>query len=234
MFKKIANYGEHLTDYHASFVDKLSAKCIVKKICGDKIEIPNVIRVLDSPNDITINDLNPKHIIKSAHASGWNVNIDSTCTIDNIKNRLVSWNTKFNANKEKQYNYIEPKFFIEEKIDDKILGCTGDALVYMFRCIYSKPISIGVKYKKAQNSYDIHWNPKQEPKIPFEIPKPNKLEEMLKLATLLSSEFEFVRIDFYIDKDDAIYFSEFTFTPAGGSQVYDIQTEHEQGSLWTI
>ena len=38
--------------------------------------------------------------------------------------------------------------------------------------------------------------------------------------------------DFYIGKDDVIYFSEFTFTPAGGYQVFDIETEIKQGLMW--
>ena len=55
---------------------------------------------------------------------------------------------------------------------------------------------------------------------------------MLKLAKKLSKPFEFVRIDFYIGENDLIYFSEFTFTPAAGYQVFDLETEMYQGSLW--
>jgi hypothetical protein len=122
--------------------------------------------------------------------------------------------------------------FIEEKICDSILGYTGHACVYMFRCIHSNPISIGVKYKNTQNSYDINWNFTQKPKLPFEIPKPKCLQKLLNLCKILSANFEFVRLDFYIGKDDIIYFSEFTFTPAAGHQVFDNKTEMDQGLLW--
>ncbi|NBP03462.1 MAG: hypothetical protein EBU90_25905 [Proteobacteria bacterium] len=127
---------------------------------------------------------------------------------------------------------MKPRFFIEEKIHDSILGHTGDALVYMIRCIYSKPISIGVKYKTVQNSYDIDWNLKTSA-IKFDIPKPKCLSKLLRLCETLSARFEFVRLDFYIGKDDTIYFSEFTFTPNAGFQVFDIETETAQGLLWT-
>ena len=232
MFKKIFYYGKHLTEDYAEYVDKLEAKRKVKEICGKDISVAKVVRVLGSYNDIADSDINSKYIIKSAHGSGWNVDIDSSVTLDYIIKKLKGWNIKYNSNMEKQYSFIKPRFFIEEKICDAILGYTGCALVYMIRCVHSKPISIGVKYKRVQNSYDIDWNLKSVPKIEFEIPKPKCLPKLLELCKLLSSNFEFVRLDFYIGENDMIYFSEFTFTPAGGVQVFDMETEMKQGLMW--
>lgn len=232
MFKKIEIYGNYLTNKHAKYVDKIEAKKIVKEICGDKIEVAKIIKILESPKDLKNEDLNTSCLIKSAHASAWNINIDNKTSLENVIKKLNAWNKTYNTNNEKQYGFITPRFFIEEKIHDNILGKTGDALVYMIRCVHSEPISIGVKYKKVQNSYDIDWNPTQELKIPFLVPKPKKLKTMLEIAKKLSSDFEFVRIDLYIGKGDIIYFSEYTFTPAGGHQVYDMTTELKQGLLW--
>jgi hypothetical protein len=201
MYKKIKIYGEYLTENYAKYVNKLEAKKIVKEICGDRIQIPKVIKIIPE-NGINQVDLNPNHIIKSAHGSGWNINIDDNTNITDVINKLKLWNRKFNPLNEKQYSYIDPIFFIEEKIHDNLLGLTGEALVYMIRCINGKPISIGVKYKKTQNSYDTKWNLTQPEKILFTIPKPKKLDLMLELAINLSESFEFVRIDFYIGKDD--------------------------------
>jgi hypothetical protein len=232
MFKKIHYYGTQLTKEYAEYVDKLQAKRKVKEICGDDIQVAKVVRILESYNDLTENDFNTNYIIKSSHGSGWNIYNDTSMTLNEAIQKLKSWNNKYNSTMQRQYSFIKPTFFIEEKICDSILGYTGHACVYMFRCIHSKPISIGVKYKKTQNSYDINWNLKETPKIPFEIPKPKCLSKLLNLCEILSSDFEFVRLDFYIGKDDVIYFSEFTFTPAGGYQVFDIKTEMEQGLLW--
>jgi hypothetical protein len=233
MFKKISYYGTTLTKEYAEYVDKLYAKHKVKEICGDDIQVAKVVRILKSYDDLTENDLNKNYIIKSSHGSGWNIYNDASTpiTLNEAINKLRSWNRNYNP-VEKQYSFIEPKFFIEEKICDSILGYTGHACVYMFRCIHSNPISIGVKYKNTQNSYDINWNLTQKPKIPFQIPKPRCLSKLLNLCKILSSNFEFVRLDFYIGENDVIYFSEFTFTPAGGRQVFDIQTEMNQGILW--
>lgn len=232
MFKKISYYGKHLTKEYAEYVDKLEAKLTVKELCGSDIQVAKVVRVLKSYNDITKEDLNPNYIIKSSHGSGWNIDINQSVTLDMIVPKLKSWNIQYNSHMEKQYSFIKPRFFIEEKIVDSILGHTGSALVYMIRCINSNPISIGVKYKKTQNSYDIHWNLTQIPKIDFPIPKPKCLQKLLEISKILSSQFEFVRLDFYIGSNDIIYFSEYTFTPAGGFQVFDIETEIEQGLMW--
>lgn len=234
MFKKIYYYGTQLTHEYAEYVDKLKAKNKVKEICGNNIQIPKIVRVLNSYDDLTEDDLSPNCIIKSSHGSGWNIYNDPSMpiTLNDAIKKLKGWNNKYNSYYEKQYSFIEPRFFVEEKIRDSILGYTGHACVYMFRCIHSNPISIGVKYKKTQNSYDINWNFTQTPKIPFEIPKPKCLSKLLDLCKLLSANFEFVRLDFYIGKNDVIYFSEFTFTPAGGHQVFDNETEINQGLLW--
>ena len=43
----------------------------------------------------------------------------------------------------------------------------------------------------------------------------NKLKQMVKISKILSSKFEFARIDFYLVKNK-IYFGEITFTPQAG------------------
>jgi hypothetical protein len=232
MFKKIFYYGKHLTEDYAEYVDKLEAKRKVKEICGKDISVAMVVRVLESYSDIADIDINSKYIIKSAHGSGWNIDIGEIVTLEDVIRKLKGWNIQYNSHMERQYSFIKPRFFIEEKICDAILGYTGCALVYMIRCVHSEPISIGVKYKKNQNSYDINWNLTQKPKIEFEVPKPKCLMKLLEMCKKLSCNFEFVRLDFYIGKNDEIYFSEFTFTPAGGVQVFDMETEMRQGLMW--
>lgn len=230
MYKKIHYYGNILTKEYSKYVDKIKAKKIVKEICGNDINVAKIIKILDSPNDLLQDDIKEKYIIKSAHGSGWNININENMQVNTLICKLNTWNKSYSKN-EKQYIYIKPRFFIEEKIHDSILGHTGEALVYMIRCIHSKPISISVKYKNVQNSYDLDWNLKSL-KIPFNIIKPKCLSKLLQLCEKLSSNFEFVRLDFYIGIDDVIYFSEFTFTPNAGKPVFDNKTEIEQGLLW--
>ena len=231
--EKIYIYRSFLNEYHSQYTDKLAVKKIVKDICGDKIKVAKVIKILKNWNDIEPNDLNPKYIIKAAHGSGWNIDIKENIDINMCKSLLGSWNRCYST-LEKQYTYIKPVFYIEEKINDKILGTTGEAIVYMIRCIKGKPISIGIKYKGYMNNYDINWKciDSQSQKIPFDLLLDDiKFDEMLHYASILSKPFEFVRMDFYLSQTD-IYFSEFTFTPNAGKQVFTKEIEYTLGKLW--
>ena len=138
------------------------------------------------------------------------------------------WNKKYKPTTERNYSFIEPKFFIEEMLEDKIVK--DSLMVYMIRCVNSEPISIGVKYKDQQNSYDLNWN-KIYSELSFEIPKPDELNLLLDISRRLSKAFEFVRLDYYIT-NKGVYFSEFTFVPNAGLPVFPEEMEYELGKLW--
>jgi hypothetical protein len=228
MYKKIQHYKTQLDGRFAQYVDKIEVKRLLSNI---DVKCANVIRVLDSPNDLTEKDLNCNHIIKSAHGSGWNISIQPSTTVRDAKRLLQSWNKHYSHKYiESQYQYIRPRFFIEEKIDDKYSGKSGSAIVFMFRCIYGKPITIGIKMGDIQNKYHISGEP-IEINFPFEMPLIS-IKKMELLSEKLSDRFEFVRVDFYLSTSDEIYFSEFTFTPACGGKLYSDALEAEFGRLW--
>lgn len=231
-FEKITVYCNHLGEQHAPYVDKLNAKDIIKAKCGDAVSTSKVVRVLKDCNDLRQEDLNQNHIIKTTHGSGWNINITNDTKLNDCLAMLRKWNVKLHQHPEKQYRYIEPRFFIEEKIDDIFFGITGAAVVFMIRCIHGSPMSIGVKHDGKQNIYDTNWVLLMPACLPFELDRPKQLEEMLLVASILSAEFEFVRIDLYLGRDEKIYFSEFTFTPKAGKRVLPYELEMELGASW--
>jgi hypothetical protein len=262
LFLKIKYYSTILDNNYAKYVDKLEAKKIVSDMTNGEVKVAKIIKELNDFNDINEKDINNDHILKAVHGSGWNLDFNDIKNIFDIK-KFIKDRTKCYSSKEKQYKYIKPRFFIEEKINDLHTGKSGKAFSYMFRCINGKPVTIGVKYeiiiydnihgwKKiyVNRLYDTNWNIIQEHNIDLLcknlklynvtkiinlspiINKPHRLDDMLKYATILSSTFEFVRIDFYIDKNNDIYFSEFTFTPASGIQKFDYKIEQALGKLW--
>ena len=238
--QKIKYYGTQLDEEYSKYVDKLNAKEIVKNRCGDLIKIAKVRKLMKNYDDLTLDDIKSDCIIKTTHGCGWNIliNNDINNNINNDNNDLIeiieklkSFN-KIYSTVEKQYSYIKPRYFIEELITDKYLK--NEVLDYMVRCINGEPISMSVQHKSIakQNSYNTNWVlilPQQL----FKIPRPVKFNELLNLARLLSKEFEFVRLDFFIDINDDIYFSEFTFTPAGGNPIFTYNIEKEFGKIWT-
>ena len=233
MWEKIKVYKNILDKSYAPFVDKLTAKGIVKHICGDRIEVAKVVRILSSPDDLTEADFQEHRMVMASHGSGWNIILHPSLSLNDVKMKLHKWNTHYIGNQsgESQYQYIEPRFFIEEVIDDIDLGKTGEAQVFMIRCIHGRPIIISVRRGDYQNSYDLNWNPIQLQKK-FTIKRPKCLLRMLTIAEQLSAPFEFVRIDFYVSRNDTIFFSEYTFTPAGGNRVFSNDLEKKFGALW--
>jgi hypothetical protein len=141
---------------------------------------------------------------------------------------LWSWSRTY-SDTELQYKYIKTRFFIEELINDKQLGVTNKAHVYMIRCIYGKPVSVGIVVDSKNYVYDPEWKPIVD--LDPSLEKPEELSKMLEIAQILSKPFEFVRIDLYLAKD-GIYFSEFTFTPSGGGRVFPMSVEMEMGKTW--
>ena len=238
--QKIKYYGENLTQEYSDYVDKLKAKDIVKKICGDEIEVSPIIKILKNIKDLKQEDLNTDNIIKGAHGSKYNINIKQNTTLNECFEKLSTFNIKYNPHGgESQYLYLSPSFFIEEKINDFYVGKNGNATVFMIRCIYGKPVSIGITYTNNKdyymNNYYIDWKPIKET-IPINIDIEDIREDvnkMIKLSSMLSKNFEFVRVDFYLSKDRKIYFSEFTFTPAAGGMVYPSkEIEYNLGKSW--
>ena len=226
MYSKISHYRSQLDERFAPYVDKIQAKLIVKQT-GVDCQVAKVIRILLDPDDFEEEDIDSRHMVKAAHGCGWNIIMTAETTVSAVRKSLNEWNKPYNWTGEKQYNFIKPRFFIEEKIDG-----AGVALVYMIRCIHGNPITIGVKspLSDAQNSYDIEWNPIFP--VNLQVEKPKRLDDMLRVATCLSAPFEFVRIDLYYE-NDVIYFSEYTFTPSGGHRVFPMALEKSYGSLWT-
>jgi len=230
----------------AKYIDKILAKDLVKRQYGNIVEIPKTIRILKDHNDLFENDLNYNHIIKSSHGCSWNYNIqpDINYQIEQIRSKLQEWNKLYNPINEKQYSYLEPRFFIEEKIDDKYYGKNGDALSYLIRCIHGIPytFTMRAKHLKAELQYLFDTNKKlvnipnsvgsKKLNIDIRLISEETIEKMYSVASQMSSNFEFVRIDLYLDKNDKIIFNEFTFTPLGGGINYDMEIELTLGKLW--
>ena len=243
--QKIKYYGTQLDEEYSKYVDKIEAKKIVKNKCGDLIKIAKIKKFMKNYDDLILDDIKNDCIIKTTHGCGWNILIHNNNNNNNNNNndndndnllkiieKLKSFNKIYGIDSmEKQYSYIKPRYFIEELIKDKYLK--DEVLDYMVRCINGEPISMSVQQKSIskQNSYNIKGNLILAPQL-FKIPKPVKFNELLNLARLLSKGFEFVRIDFFIDINDDIYFSEFTFTPAGGNQIFPYNIEKKLGKLW--
>jgi TupA-like ATPgrasp len=235
LYQKIYYYGTKLTPAFAPYVDKIEVKRFVKEIAGDRIKVAPIVRILSGPNDIRNEDVSSNYMLKSTHGSSWNMSITQKTTMEDMKKAMKSWNKPWIHSNERQYSYVKPRFFLEEKIDCIYTGKSGDALDIKIRCIYGRPIFIVFKMNHIVYFYTENWvylgtqgKPHKDPNIA----RPTYLDELLSLSLILSKPFEFVRVDFYVAKD-GIYFGEYTFTPANGGKQLSDEWERHYGNMWT-
>jgi len=260
MHEKIQHYGAHLSEIHSLLTDKLLAKAYVRSLApegDDVLAVPEVIRVLDGPDDVREEDLAPDRMIKATHGCKWNIvggsQASSSSSVESVRKQLAEWagasfkgrtstTRKTNgttqstakgsrpspASHQAQYEGIPPRFFVERIVP--AVGPLGQAVCYMVRCVDGRPISLSAVGAK-QNQFDITTGEPTDVQDPT-IPPPVDHRRMLDLAARLSAGLEFVRVDFYSTEQGKLYFSELTFTPAAGRRVFGAEEERRQAALW--
>ena len=217
--QKIQYFMSVITKDFSPYADKIQAKELAKQLCPN-IKVAKIIKILKNPNDITQNDIKPNLFLKASHGSSWNIDLKDNNNIHNIKSKLKKWNTHYNPESEPHYSWIEPRFFIEEKINDKHLGNIGCAVAYYFYCVNGIIQFSRVEYhdRIKPNMYDRNWNLIGKHNIPVDFPKPENYDEVVICVEKLAAPFEFVRIDLFLGINNDIYFGEFTFSPNGGKK----------------
>lgn len=226
-YKKVHNINEKMmwmTRYwqhplKTECADKYKVREYVKQCKLGHLLIP-LINVYASADEINFNDLPQKFVLKCNHGSGFNIICTNKNNFDFDKSisQLKSWmNTDYSFKfYEKHYSSIQRKIVLEELLDVE----PWEIQVY---CINGDPDFLLV-CKKCLNgeykaySYSLDW--KRIVKRIGEVstlneflPKPPKLDNLIKDATILARPFPFVRVDFY-QKRNNYYFAEMTFTPA--------------------
>ena len=166
---------------------------------------------------------------------------------ENAREKLTAWlgvdyGTRFF---EPHYCAIKRKI-IAEKFIEEIDGGLNDYKVHCFNGKAKFIQTIGnrdlVTQEGNQNFYDFSWNDigwtfEDYPNFPNPVFRPACLEEMKRCAEVLSSDFSYVRLDFY-EINKKLLFGEATFTPRGGNYPY-IRTwtrekDLELGSFMTL
>jgi len=215
-------YGnlEKYTDY----ADKYKVREYVTEKIGEEYLIP-LLGVYNKPEEIDYSILPDKFVLKTNHGCGYNIIVEDKekININKTNKKLSKWLKEdfSKIRKEYQYKNIDRKIICEKFISDK----NSELLDYKFFCFDGKPKFVSVKTKEWESFFDMNWknlelyvllNSKTNEK---KISRPENFEKMIKLATKLSSEFQFVRVDLY-NIDGKIYFGELTFTHASGRKAF--------------
>ena len=110
----------------------------------------------------------------------------------------------------------EPRIIVEKMIGNG--SWINDYKIYCFKGEPKIMLLVqdrGPKEKRTFvniENWDILPIKRKKAKINPNVKKPEKLDEMISVARILSKDFPFVRIDFY-QAEDKIYVGEMTFSP---------------------
>lgn len=214
--------------YRNAILKECSDKYLVRQFIeskGLKHILVDLYDVVNLPNEIDFDRLPDKFVIKTTHGSGTNIfcSSKSELNIDETLQTLKTWLKRdyYLTGREWAYKGIERKIIIEQLlVDNKVQNGIHD---YKILCFHGNPKYIVVDVDRytehKRNIYDLNWNKIEVftdyPNFIYDYPKPEKLNEMIEIAKILSKDFPFVRVDLY-NVNSRIYFGELTFYPWTG------------------
>jgi len=223
-------------------ITRLTDKHLVRGWVKDKIGSQHLVKVLwtgKEPKQIPFDSLPEQYVIKTNHASGQVIVINSANMLDQkiIYQQLNEWMSQnyYWSQRERQYYEIKPRILIEEFIDD---GISDGPLNFRFWCFNGETniVQVDDQLHAINPFYDLDWNllplsyrTNMSKKL---IEKPENFQSMVEIANKLSADFDFVRVDLYNIKGK-ILFNEMTFTPVAGEAKFEPQSwDAKLGDIW--
>lgn len=221
-------------------VDKLA----VKQWVADKIGAQYVSKTYDSwdrVESISLENLPDQFVLKTNHDSGGVAICRDKSTFDfDAAKRVLRKHLNSNYfwwTREWPYKDVVPLVMAEEYLEDE--GLDTGLVDYKVTCFNGNPRLIEVHRGRfgehTCNYYDQDWNPVSIdwagiPVSPVEVERPEKLEKMLELSSVLTRGIPQVRCDWYV-LGDRLVFGELTLFNGAGLDPIDEKNDLWLGSL---
>lgn len=210
---------------YTRLVDKVSVKDFVAKTVGPKYVIPT-LGVWESAEEVDFGALPDKFVLKCNHDSGKVIVCRDKSAFDPVVSRKklsrILSDSYYLMGMEMAYMDVPRRIMAEELLETS----DGSELVdYKFFCFDGIPKFLKINFNKDvdfhANYYDLEMNllpfgeewPSPDPQRRFNAP--DKFDEMIDVATKLSTGLPFSRIDLY-NVDGRVYFGEITLYPTSG------------------
>lgn len=212
---------------YTKMVDKYAVKDYVASIIGEEYIIPT-LGVWDNPEDIDWDLLPNQFVLKTTHGGGGDGVIvcrnKSTANkqqiLEKLKMSLMQDIARYSC--EWPYKNVPRRILAEQYIEDS----NGELNDYKFSCFNGNvtDVMVCLDRSKGESKYyffDKDWKllplnvrGKNTPKD-FTLSKPSCMDKMFEIASMLSKDLPYARIDLYA-VDNRPFFGEITFYPASG------------------
>lgn len=230
---------------HRPLFTKLCDRVAVREYVAERVGAEHLVEtygVFDEPEGIPWADLPGPCVVKATHGSGWYHVVRDPARVDGraMAPELQRWLRSDYSNRcrERQYAGVPPRIVIE-----RMLQVNGTLPVeYKAFCFDGRPqllqcTRVCPTRLRFISFYDTSWRP--VPMVwnarpgPAET-RPEALDELLRVASRLSADLDFVRVDLY-EVDGHVYFGELTLTPnAGLLPIYPREIDARLGNLWRL
>lgn len=216
----------------ARCADKWEVRDYVREKGLERLLVPVYGPAVARAEEIPFQLYPEQFVLKATHGCKMN----DICTdrskldADGCRRKAAGWlATKYGTySVEPHYRELQPRVYCEaylgpaETLIDYKIFCYNGEPQYIMVCSQRETMGEKQVSRVALQLYDLEWKPlpwvtgwKEHYAGRKEIPRPERLEEMLEAARSLSQDFDFVRVDLY-EVNHRVYFGELTFTPANG------------------
>lgn len=226
----------------------ITDKILVRKYVAEKIGDQHLIPIFwtgSNPERIPWDSIPPPFVIKTNHGCGNIILVKDKNKLDinKLNKQLLKWlklnyclDTNFGI--EWAYKNIIPKILIEEYINEK----GKPPIDYKFYCYSGRAEFLLVVKDRFSNIQKQFFTRNLSPidiqrqqACPIEnFIFPENYDEMLKIAEILSQDFDFIRVDLY-NVNGKIYVGELTCYPGGGLAPFvPLKWDYIFGEKWKI
>ena len=220
--------------------DKVEMRNYVKKK-GLGRYLPKQFHVTDDPATIDFDILPDTFVVKPNHACNMIEIVHDKKKLDRKKliQKCEEWlaiNYYLEA-REWQHKHIPRKIIVEE-----FLGINRSVPPeYKFHSFHGEPELVLValdRYSKnhLEGWFNSDWIPQGLDTTmdrDVNIPKPDRLNELLNVARIFAKDFDYIRVDLYL-LPDKIVLGELTVTAASGVGLRSNQVQQDLGDIWKL
>lgn len=235
-FKNGKRFTEKIQKYKINYRNELLGKCVDKYAVRDYIKNKGYESILNDLyfvgekfEDINFDILPKKFVVKTTDGGGGENIIlckdKNNLDLFDIKKKLDSWKNKKNINPGREWAYTQidkSQIIIEQYLENPV---NSDSSIedYKFLCFNGNPEYVIIdKDRYINHKRNFYTIRKEKLNVSSDHEQfndtmawPKNYDEMVKIASDLSSDFPFVRVDLY-NLDGKIYFGELTFYPWSG------------------
>ena len=215
-------YTEKIQWYKLNYRDPVMQQCADKYLVREYVKskglegiLNDLYAVFEKPEDISLENLPEKFVLKLSNGSGTNYicKDKNEANVEEIRKMFFDFKAQSGASAGREWVYTsekEPVIIAEQFLEDGSEGLCD----YKFLCFNGKPEYILFHKDRftdqhTKNIYDINWKNLNiingYPCCKEEILKPENFEEMLKISEILSEDFPAARVDLY-NVNGKIYF----------------------------